>query len=51
MKLHWQQGKCVKIVNKKNTHPATWNGTAELEGLPALLQYPGNARQPIISHT
>jgi len=35
MKLHWQQGKCVKSVNKKNTHPATWNGTAELLGLPA----------------
>jgi len=27
----------VKCVNKKNTHPATWNGTAELEGLPAYF--------------
>jgi hypothetical protein len=35
MKLHWQQGKFVKSVNKKHTHPATWNETAELEGLPA----------------
>jgi hypothetical protein len=37
MKLHWQQGKCVKSNHKKkiHTHPVTWNGTAELVGLPA----------------